>query len=150
MPDITIAQLVERSHALSKEKGWYETWPDGKTKTHAVNVPEKLVLIHSEVSEALEEYRNHDVCTRCTLCNGVGSLGDGTVRCPAGCSDGFQSTHYRQPDAAKPEGFVVELADVVIRVADLCGALGLNLAEAIEIKHAYNATREFRHGGKKC
>ena len=46
----------------------------------------------------------------------------------------------------KPEGLVVELADTVIRIMDLCDALGLDLEEAIERKHAYNRTRPYRHG----
>ncbi len=40
-----------------------------------------------------------------------------------------------------------ELADVVIRVADLCGYLGINLEAAVERKMAYNETRPYRHGG---
>lgn len=36
----------------------------------------------------------------------------------------------------------VELADAVIRIADLCGALGLDLGGAIDAKLAYNAKRE--------
>jgi NTP pyrophosphatase (non-canonical NTP hydrolase) len=48
----------------------------------------------------------------------------------------------------KPEGMVVELADAVIRIADLCEALGLDLESAIELKHEYNKTRSHRHGGK--
>jgi NTP pyrophosphatase (non-canonical NTP hydrolase) len=35
----------------------------------------------------------------------------------------------------------VELADAVIRIADLAGALGLDLGAAIAEKMAYNATR---------
>jgi len=36
----------------------------------------------------------------------------------------------------------VELADAVIRIADLCGAHGLDLGGAIDEKLAYNAKRE--------
>lgn len=36
----------------------------------------------------------------------------------------------------------VELADAVIRIADLCGAHGLDLGGAIDEKLAYNAQRE--------
>jgi NTP pyrophosphatase (non-canonical NTP hydrolase) len=43
----------------------------------------------------------------------------------------------------------VELADVVIRVADLAAGLGLRLGEAIEEKHRYNIKRTYRHGGKE-
>jgi hypothetical protein len=156
MSELTIAQLVERSHALSKEKGWYETWPDGRTKAHAVNVPEKLALIHSEVSEALEEFRNHGVLRRCDHCGGTGSdpIIPAAKHCGSCAGAAFMEMYdgrgYALDDAAKPEGFIVELADAVIRVCDLAGAMNLDLAAAIETKHRYNKTRPYRHGGKAC
>jgi hypothetical protein len=106
--ELTVSELVRQSYALAKEKGWHE----GR-----LDIPEKLCLVHSEISEALEAFRTKDMAVR------IGENG-------------------------KPEGFPIELADTVIRIADLCGALGINLAEAIAIKHAYNATRSYRHGGK--
>jgi len=42
----------------------------------------------------------------------------------------------------------IELADVVIRVMDIFGAMGWDLEQAIELKHSFNKTRAFRHGGK--
>lgn len=48
----------------------------------------------------------------------------------------------------KPEGFPIELADAVIRIFDLCGAIGIDLHGAIRAKHEYNKTRPHRHGGK--
>lgn len=50
----------------------------------------------------------------------------------------------------KPEGVAVELADAVIRIADMCGQLGYDLQRAIKIKMAYNKTRPYRHGGKRA
>ena len=50
----------------------------------------------------------------------------------------------------KPEGVAVELADCVIRILDYCGHAGIDIEEAIRIKHEYNKTRPYRHGGKKC
>jgi len=47
----TIRELQEMIHANAINKGWWET-----TRP----VPEVLCLIHSEVSEALEAYRNRD------------------------------------------------------------------------------------------
>lgn len=80
------------------------------------NLSEKLMLIVSEIAEACEELR-------------VGHL------------DGILYT-----DTGKPIGFPIELADAVIRIADMCGYLGINLEEMINIKHAYNKTRGHKHG----
>lgn len=107
---ITLRLLVEKSHELAKQKGWWTGL------NH--NIPEKLALIHSEISEALEELRS----------------GDGVA---------FRGI---QPGNGKPEGFGIELADAVIRIADLCGYLGIDLEEAVRIKHQYNATRPYKHG----
>lgn len=109
---MTIAEWQESVHALARMKGWY----DGSAE---LNIPEKLALIHAEISEALEDYRNGAMET--------------TVD-----ADG------------KPSGFPTELADVVIRALDLAEALGIKLESAIIAKHNYNATRPYRHGGKRC
>ena len=54
--------------------------------------------------------------------------------------------HYR--DDGKPEGIVSELADIVIRVLDLCEHMGYPLVEAMSRKADYNDGRPYRHGGK--
>jgi NTP pyrophosphatase (non-canonical NTP hydrolase) len=41
-----------------------------------------------------------------------------------------------------------ELADVCIRIFDLCGSMNLNLEKAIVEKMEYNKTRPYKHGGK--
>lgn len=48
----------------------------------------------------------------------------------------------------KPEGVPVELADAVIRIADLCGHLEIDLEEVIETKIAYNEGHPYKHGKK--
>jgi len=40
----------------------------------------------------------------------------------------------------------VELADVVIRIMDYAEYQGLDVAGAVEAKHAFNATRPRKHG----
>jgi len=82
-------------------------------------IPELLALVHSEVSEALEAYRIGEIDTAWYEGNG------------------------------KPEGFVMELADVVIRIADLCGEFKLDLESALVEKMAYNKTRPYKHGNKR-
>lgn len=42
--------------------------------------------------------------------------------------------------------FREELADVQIRLFDLCGALGIDLEEAVNAKMLYNETRPYMHG----
>lgn len=107
---VGVNELIRLAHGMAKEKGWW----DGSDH----NIPEKLCLIHSEVSEALEAYR-------------IG--GD-----------------LQDWEGVKPDGFAIELADAVIRIADLCGHLGIDLGRAITEKVGYNATRPYRHGGKKA
>lgn len=48
----------------------------------------------------------------------------------------------------KPEGIPSELADIIIRVLDVCGFHGIDIAAAIADKMAFNETRQYRHGGK--
>ncbi len=107
-----INEMIAAAYEAAKEKGWHQ---EGKP----FNIPEKLALIHSEVSEALEAYRNNEPLIW------------------------FEAS-------GKPQGMATELADVVIRIADLCGKLNIDLEEAISTKMAYNTTRAYRHGGKVC
>ena len=107
----TIKGLVYEAHNNSVKHGWW----DGDNR----NIPEKIALIHSEASEALEDYRNGDM-------------------------------RLEVDQNGKPVGFPSELADIVIRVADLCGYLEIDLEEAIKMKHQYNLSRPYRHGGKKA
>ena len=49
-------------------------------------------------------------------------------------------------DSGKPEGLPSELADIVIRVMDVCGGLGIDLDEEIRIKMSHNRRRPALHG----
>jgi len=55
------------------------------------------------------------------------------------------------PDDKIPEfsGASAELADVIIRIMDFSEARGLNVGEAIKAKMEFNATRSYKHGGKR-
>ena len=52
---------------------------------------------------------------------------------------------YRRKDY---DNFAEELADIMIRVLDISGGLGVNLVEEIRTKLIKNKARGLRHGGK--
>ena len=43
-----------------------------------------------------------------------------------------------------------DIADVIIRVLDYCAYAGIDIENVLEVKHEYNKSRPYRHGGKKC
>lgn len=96
---------------VNEANGWYE---DERT------VGDDVALLHSEVSEMFEAYRD-------------GGLADQTAR-------------YDGPN--KPEGFGSECADVLIRLLDTCERRGVDLDFEYARKSAHNRTRGYRHGGK--
>lgn len=136
-----IQELVKRAHEMSKSKGWWDEClikrdrypndpdrfalsPDRESVVQHIppeHIAAKLALVHSELSEALE-------CVR----------------------DGRMEVFYEEDGkgGVKPEGFPSELADAVIRAADLAGALGIDLERVVREKMDYNATRKHRHGGR--
>lgn len=116
-------ELVAMVHENAVRHGWWGDMKDGKEEERSYG--ELLALIHSEWSEALEEYRagrpmvwypmNEDCGERC------GEDPSGT-RCTAdGC-----------PEGHKPEGIAVELIDGVIRILDLMGHYGLMFPQDME------------------
>lgn len=132
---MNINELAKEVHENAVAHGWWEKPP---------TLPEALCLIHAELSEALEEYRegNPLVYGTCALaaedckfsgvCDRVGRPGEG---------EGIDGP-------CKPEGIAVELADVILRTLDLMAALGVDVDAVVMAKHKYNLGREYRHGGK--
>lgn len=53
-----------------------------------------------------------------------------------------------EKESYQPSGVLIELADVIIRIADWCGQEGWELEEAVKLKMEWNKTRAYRHGGK--
>jgi NTP pyrophosphatase (non-canonical NTP hydrolase) len=97
--------LVAIAHGNSVKSGWYSNVVTGERVP--ANVGEKLALVHSEISEALEGYRK-----------------------------GLNDDHLPHRKAIE-----VELADAVLRIADLCGYLELDLGAALVEKLEYNTKR---------
>ena len=105
-------ELAKEIHKNAVDHGW---WDEIRV------FPEILCLIHSEVSEALEEYRDNHLP---------------------------DEVYYGEN--GKPEGIPVELADVIIRILDYCGQVGIDIDKVLMEKHEYNKGRPYRHGGKVC
>ena len=110
--------LMNTCHILARKSGW---WNDLLPPSRGT-VAEKLLLVHSEVSEACEGYRKD-----------------------------LMDDHL--PHRKMVE---VELADALIRICDLAGAMGLDLGGAVAEKLLYNQSRQDHkpenralEGGKK-
>ena len=117
---MTIKELVEKAHKNARKHGFWEDWDsicweDGLSRNEdsTLDIEElfnnaiatKLMLIVSELGEALEALRHED-----------------------------------------KENFAEELADVAIRLADLCGGLGIDLEAEIKKKMEKNKKRGYKHG----
>ncbi len=189
---LDVARLQPEIHAWAKRKGWWD-------EQHSKTWEEQIALFHSEVSEALEHWRdgyaeNEIFHTHPPVLNSDMTVSVGT---------------------AKPDGVPIELADLCIRLMDsaewakldiaarlalyssetsvpinaqasfgthvwklhgllslipptptvryavddmvrvmryvygLCRIYSIDLAHAVDIKMAYNETREQRHGNKR-
>ena len=104
----SIGVLVREAHQNAIDKGFYE---------EPITFGELIALVHSELSEALEDFR---------------------------AGRAINEIYY---EGEKPCGIPIELADVLIRIFDACGYYGIDLEGAVKKKMHYNATRPQRHGG---
>ena len=109
---LLIHEIMQEALATATNKGFRD-----EDRSLAVDI----ALMHSELSEALEEDRNPDHGT-----TGI----------------------YRRPDGGL-EGVAVEFADTIIRICESCRYHAIPLERAIIRKLAYNKTRPHRHGGKR-
>lgn len=100
-----------------------------KFRTHWGNVPEKLMLVVTELAEAMEAYRKIDPKT-------------------------LSSIRHARRHGFSPSGgygewvdnFREELADSAIRLFDLAYSLGIDLGDEMRTKMKVNETREILHG----
>lgn len=140
-------ELVSRSFDQAVRSGWQDPAP---------TFGEHIALIHSELSEALESFRNKEplLWYKKEVETTPGKFA--AVKF-ANTSADFEVTESGElmlgrgravTITMKPEGVASELADVLIRIGHLAGALGADLELAVEEKMQYNATRPRRHGGK--
>lgn len=121
--------LQQAAHATAIEKGW---WNPPKT------FGEQLALFHSEISEALEEFRKGRQPQDTYHSHPSNIISD--------ISD--PNSLILVPDFSKPEGVPIEFADLLIRLLDTCEFYDIDLISAVIEKMKYNETRSFRHGNK--
>lgn len=108
-----LKELSKRIDEINTANGW---------KDEEVSELVQLALIHTEVSEGVEEVRKPD----------------------------YEPTRiYYEPGKSKPEGLPIELADTIIRCLDMATCHNIDIENAINLKLAYNAQRGYRHGGKR-
>lgn len=123
-----LSAMTEEVRSVNVANGWYDADRDFGME---------IALLHSEVSEMLEAYRD-------------GGIGDQTRSPDTGCEPcivgGFGDHSQHRP--IKPEGVGSECADVLIRLLDTCKRYDIDLAHEFRRKLAYNATRGYKHGGK--
>lgn len=175
---MNLNELAKEAYENSKAKGFWEKEPN--------RLAEKIALMHSELSEALEEVRANKppgfIYWKDEREYGLDYvLGQIKEECAADVSRGnaiandiaydliedFMKKLYEvgytlkgksivgeytedTPATVKPEGFPVEVADLIIRCLDVCGRYEIDIERAIRLKMAHNATRSKLHGGKAC
>ena len=121
--NLSLTDVAHECYDAAEENGWHDDVNQFRARAGMENnwVGNKLMLVVSELCEAQDELRK-----------------------------GHNPDHIYLSEKEKPEGFLVEMADAVIRIFDLLGVLGLNddLQEVIEAKLAHNRARGYKHGGK--
>lgn len=126
--ELNLGALQNICYNLAEEKGWHD-----EERTFG----DYCSLFHSEISEALEAYREGNPYP---------------VVFPEGQEEAFVFTTDQAlqfPRGSKPEGIPIELADVLIRILDFCGRYNIDIMQAVKLKLVYNLQREHRHGGKE-
>jgi len=124
-------KLIEKAHGVAKEKGF---WDEER------NVPEMLMLVVSELSEALEALRKGHYAEPFATAVLAEDLNNWDDSLKDAWKNGFEK--------AVKSSFEDEIADVAIRLFDLCGGLNISLEKHIEMKMKYNSLRPYKHGKK--
>jgi NTP pyrophosphatase (non-canonical NTP hydrolase) len=117
----SLADMTAEVDAYCAGKGW---------RKEGVTFLEGMALLHSEVSEAVEAWRQW-----------------GTADATAVLDECDPDREIGMPP--KPEGVGSEFADVLIRLLDDCAIFGIDLEAEYERKMTYNRSRPYRHGGKR-
>jgi len=126
-------KLIEKAHGVAKEKGF---WDEER------NVPEMLMLVVSELSEALEALRKNHYCDPLQVDDLYDYIENDRLNAE------LVTTWKMGFELNIKSSFEDEIADVAIRLFDLCGGLKIDLEKHIEMKMKYNSLRPYKHGKK--
>lgn len=133
-----LQELAQRVYEVNVANGWFE---DDR------RFAEDIALLHSEVSEALEAYRDWGVEDHTQAAR------DKDIRFIINSNPGMSSDDIERVNDTlgplKPQGVGSELADVLVRLLDTCLRYDIDLLAEFERKLEFNKTRGFKHGNKK-
>lgn len=104
--------LMQLMYEIAKDRGWHNP---------SKSFPEEVLMMHTELSEVVEEYREQD--------------------------GNINSVHLGIN--GKPEGVPIEFSDLQIRLFDTCAHRKIDLFSMIITKSLFNLNRPNRHGEKK-
>jgi hypothetical protein len=130
-------EMAKEIHENAVAHGW---WDDER------KLPEIVALCHSELSEALEEYRDGKPMEYCTCiedrkpCEGI----------TCDCWESFDGSCKNNCLVSKPEGIAVEMVDCIIRCLDYLAHESVDIDGVMARKMEYNEGRPYKHGGKVC
>lgn len=125
----TLNQLRDEAYQNAKQHGFHDSdkpYEITNADLHAI-IAQRLALIHSEISEALEADREEREANLCAF----------------DCSEESFSVKFK---AHIKDTLEDELADAIIRILDFCGWLSIDIERHVELKMKYNAGRERMHG----
>jgi NTP pyrophosphatase (non-canonical NTP hydrolase) len=131
---MNINNLIKASHGMAAGNGF---WDEER------NVSEMLMLIVSEVAEAQEALRKNFYADRSMVLD----LSHDLVLNDQDEEFTYNTEDWKQHfEKHVKSSFEDELADVAIRLFDLCGGLKIDLEKHIALKMHYNSTRPRKHG----
>lgn len=160
--DKTLSEWQAEVRQVNEEKGWFDT---------ERSFGDEAALLHSEVSEMFEAFREHGTDDFSGLrftsepnygiraAESVAAIGrfekvryqvlEGTYEGEPFAFTRDELLALAADGISKPEGVGSEAADLLIRLLDVAERYEIDLEWEVTRKLAYNRTREHRHGGKR-
>lgn len=144
---MNLNELSKECHYAAVKKGFYNDYHQHYNKAiQSAFFAQRIALIHSELSEALEADRKSKYADLSKMQPDIERF-----------TEIFKNSHARDlisADEPFKQAFEDnikdtvedELADTLIRIFDLCGFLNIDIQSHVELKMKYNETRPEKHG----